>query len=218
MPRRSAYAQAPAQARSWSAAQAAPWKPPIVRLGRRTRHHLAQLAQVAGEVLGLQPNRITSHITSQIGAGSSRIADGALVPPASAAFDRDDCKLPCQAGVSQPRDGASHGALANSTGKTCQAEPEMAGNWRRGRDSNPRNGDTVRLISSQVHSTTLPPLLFARCLAGLAARSTILSQRLRVQALVRSVRLASLVSLRRVLQRCPGSNGAASVMVPVVTT
>ena len=29
--------------------------------------------------------------------------------------------------------------------------------WRRGRDSNPRNL-TVRLISSQVHSTTLPPL------------------------------------------------------------
>ena len=31
-------------------------------------------------------------------------------------------------------------------------------NWRRGRDSNPRYGVTVRLISSQVHSTTLPPL------------------------------------------------------------
>lgn len=31
--------------------------------------------------------------------------------------------------------------------------------WRRGWDSNPRYGETVRLISSQVHSTTLPPLL-----------------------------------------------------------
>src|SRR5690606_35374921 len=31
-------------------------------------------------------------------------------------------------------------------------------NWRRGWDSNPRYGITVRLISSQVHSTTLPPL------------------------------------------------------------
>jgi hypothetical protein len=31
--------------------------------------------------------------------------------------------------------------------------------WRRGWDSNPRYGKTVRLISSQVHSTTLPPLL-----------------------------------------------------------
>lgn len=30
--------------------------------------------------------------------------------------------------------------------------------WRRGWDSNPRYGKTVRLISSQVHSTTLPPL------------------------------------------------------------
>src|SRR5690606_27759438 len=30
--------------------------------------------------------------------------------------------------------------------------------WRRGWDSNPRYGETVRLISSQVHSTTLPPL------------------------------------------------------------
>ncbi len=30
--------------------------------------------------------------------------------------------------------------------------------WRRRRDSNPRYGSTVRLISSQVHSTTLPPL------------------------------------------------------------
>ena len=32
------------------------------------------------------------------------------------------------------------------------------GDWRRGWDSNPRYGETVRLISSQVHSTTLPPL------------------------------------------------------------
>src|SRR5688572_5043361 len=31
-------------------------------------------------------------------------------------------------------------------------------NWRRGRDSNPRYAINVRLISSQVHSTTLPPL------------------------------------------------------------
>jgi hypothetical protein len=30
--------------------------------------------------------------------------------------------------------------------------------WRRGWDSNPRYGGTVRLISSQVQSTTLPPL------------------------------------------------------------
>ena len=36
--------------------------------------------------------------------------------------------------------------------------------WRRGRDSNPRYGVTVRLISSQVHSTTLPPLRRARIL------------------------------------------------------
>ncbi len=34
----------------------------------------------------------------------------------------------------------------------------LLGNWRRGWDSNPRYGETVRLISSQVHSTTLPPL------------------------------------------------------------
>lgn len=37
--------------------------------------------------------------------------------------------------------------------------------WRRGWDSNPRYGETVRLISSQVHSTTLPPLL-PYCLRG----------------------------------------------------
>ena len=30
--------------------------------------------------------------------------------------------------------------------------------WRRERDSNPRYGETVRLISSQVQSTTLPSL------------------------------------------------------------
>jgi membrane-bound lytic murein transglycosylase F len=36
--------------------------------------------------------------------------------------------------------------------------------WRRGWDSNPRYGKTVRLISSQVHSTTLPPLREARIL------------------------------------------------------
>src|SRR3990167_7504188 len=38
--------------------------------------------------------------------------------------------------------------------------------WRRGRDSNPRYGVTVRLISSQVHSTTLPPLRSASTNSG----------------------------------------------------
>ncbi len=34
--------------------------------------------------------------------------------------------------------------------------------WRRGRDSNPRCAINARLISSQVQSTTLPPLRFLR--------------------------------------------------------
>ncbi len=44
--------------------------------------------------------------------------------------------------------------------------------WRRGWDSNPRYGKTVRLISSQVHSTTLPPL---RLPTALRFRSTSIS-------------------------------------------
>jgi hypothetical protein len=43
--------------------------------------------------------------------------------------------------------------------------------WRRGRDSNPRYGDTVRLISSQVHSTTLPPLQVLRSVGGSSAEA-----------------------------------------------
>ena len=40
---------------------------------------------------------------------------------------------------------------------TGRKGPYLLASWRRGRDSNPRNL-AVRLISSQVHSTTLPPL------------------------------------------------------------
>lgn len=48
-------------------------------------------------------------------------------------------------------------------GSDCRFEHRRSHTWRRGRDSNPRYV-TVRLISSQVHSTTLPPL---RCLSSL---------------------------------------------------
>src|SRR5437879_3241813 len=48
---------------------------------------------------------------------------------------------------------------AGTAGATLTSRDAHAtSSWRRGRDSNPRYGDTVRLISSQVHSTTLPPL------------------------------------------------------------
>ena len=46
--------------------------------------------------------------------------------------------------------------------KTGLKGPYFLASWRRGRDSNPRNL-TVRLISSQVHSTTLPPLQVPIC-------------------------------------------------------
>lgn len=52
--------------------------------------------------------------------------------------------------------------------------------WRRGWDSNPRYGETVRLISSQVHSTTLPPLL-PYCISRLvvSAKEKIIERSLR---------------------------------------
>ena len=49
-------------------------------------------------------------------------------------------------------------AMIEQTRDTVPSVPSFMRNWRRGRDSNPRYGVTVRLISSQVHSTTLPPL------------------------------------------------------------
>jgi hypothetical protein len=53
------------------------------------------------------------------------------------------------------------------------AEPLRTHFWRKGRDSNPRYGETVHRISSPAHSTTLPPFRMwsrlregAHCICG----------------------------------------------------
>ena len=76
-------------------------------------------------------------------------------------------------GVGQEIAASTLQRVAKGVGQTDKKKPRLAGlfrglaaflvlggtdPWRRGWDSNPRYGDTVRLISSQVHSTTLPPL------------------------------------------------------------
>jgi membrane-bound lytic murein transglycosylase F len=86
--------------------------------------------------------------------------------------------------------------------------------WRRGWDSNPRYGKTVRLISSQVHSTTLPPLRKARILPA----TTDLVQNDRMQNPTRYAQTV-IASLLLLLPGCdpqipPWNAGKLVVIVP----
>lgn len=78
--------------------------------------------------------------------------------------DRNRCK-PCT------RVGRNVGRQAHKAKKPPVINHRLQGIWRRGWDSNPRYGVTVRLISSQVHSTTLPPLRVRRIASRVAHHS-----------------------------------------------
>ncbi|SON81008.1 hypothetical protein XAP412_320118 [Xanthomonas phaseoli pv. phaseoli] len=66
--------------------------------------------------------------------------------------------LPVEPGASHPPNaaGETHAALAQL----------LASIWRRGGDSNPRGAINACLISSQVHSTALPPLQMVPSVLG----------------------------------------------------
>jgi hypothetical protein len=64
----------------------------------------------------------------------------------------------------------------NNVGTGSRARPvPFPGIWRRGRDSNPRNGVTVYLLSKQAPSTTRPPLQTTGTLHVRAAWNNILA-------------------------------------------
>ena len=109
------------------------------------------------------PDRSPADLSLHPKADSS--ATGAVCRPCSPVPSYSGCrgeekgafeKHLSAAEVHSPNHGQKHGQKR----KTGRKGPCLLASWRRGWDSNPRYL-AVRLISSQVHSATLPPLRYS---------------------------------------------------------
>ena len=119
-------------------------------------------------------------------AQSSKIAVPSKCPAEKAPQHQPQKRRPgAQRENPSPRHPAPRGPQAKKSPRPARA----LSHWRRGRDSNPRYV-SVRLISSQVQSTTLPPLLnFVHSAWPVTAKSSILYRtRARLKPSARTIR------------------------------